>query len=273
MAAMRMALSPGIRDPPDPECIGPSLGRRLHWPVSRRSPGAGRARSSPQLDKQQHRSDRRPMQEDHVIQFRDDSFGPEFFNVPDLAAVRDLLNKARRGIEFLAYDPTARPPDRRHRWSPRDRAGDRVAANSPEVGRGHADEHLVQRGILPRARRQRRQSYQSGLFLYAEELERGSDARGRRQARSHATSVIQPLLPTDHGRRFSDYLCEMRVGEACDLLQNTDLPITDVCFSVGFNNISWFNRCFMEIKKVTPREYRRIGLGRYGPFGIFPHAN
>ena len=75
------------------------------------------------------------------------------------------------------------------------------------------------------------------------------------------------------GRRFSDYLREMRVGEACDLLQNTDLPITDVCFSVGFNNISWFNRCFMESKKVTPREYRRIGLGRYGPFGIFPHSS
>ena len=28
----------------------------------------------------------------------------------------------------------------------------------------------------------------------------------------------------------------------------------------------------MESKKVTPRKYRRIGLGRYGPFGIFPHA-
>ena len=72
------------------------------------------------------------------------------------------------------------------------------------------------------------------------------------------------------GRRFSDYLREMRVGEACDLLQNTELPITDICFSVGFNNISWFNRCFMESKKVTPREYRRIGLGRYGPLRNFP---
>src|SRR5690606_25591419 len=59
------------------------------------------------------------------------------------------------------------------------------------------------------------------------------------------------------GRTFVSYMHELRVGEACRLLIETDTPITDVCFAAGFGNLSNFNRIFRRLRGVSPRQYRR----------------
>ncbi|MEY4540644.1 MAG: hypothetical protein RLZZ306_2401 [Bacteroidota bacterium] len=56
---------------------------------------------------------------------------------------------------------------------------------------------------------------------------------------------------------FSDFLNEVRIGFACKLLQQSDLPITQVAFECGYSNISYFNRSFKKIHGVSPREYRQ----------------
>lgn len=59
------------------------------------------------------------------------------------------------------------------------------------------------------------------------------------------------------GNGFTRFLNRVRVAKACELLSESDTPITDICFSVGFNNVANFNRRFRELKAVTPREYRQ----------------
>lgn len=59
------------------------------------------------------------------------------------------------------------------------------------------------------------------------------------------------------GHRFIDFVNHLRIHKACELLTHTDTPITDICFSVGFNNISNFNRRFFKLKLMSPREYRK----------------
>lgn len=62
------------------------------------------------------------------------------------------------------------------------------------------------------------------------------------------------------GRQFVDYVRNLRVGEACKLLRDSDFPITDICFQVGFNNLSNFNRTFLRDRGMTPSHYRRRAL-------------
>ncbi len=57
-------------------------------------------------------------------------------------------------------------------------------------------------------------------------------------------------------RTFSDFINEVRVGFACQLLQHSDIPITQVAFESGYSNISYFNRSFRKIHRITPREFR-----------------
>ncbi len=60
------------------------------------------------------------------------------------------------------------------------------------------------------------------------------------------------------GKTLTRYLNELRVGEACKLLLETEQPVTEIAFEAGFSNLSNFNRRFREIKALSPREFRAL---------------
>lgn len=57
---------------------------------------------------------------------------------------------------------------------------------------------------------------------------------------------------------FIDYLNDMRIAHACQLLSETDQNISEVCYNSGFNNISNFIRMFKKRKQMTPNAYREF---------------
>ncbi|WP_423066063.1 AraC family transcriptional regulator [Devosia sp. CN2-171] len=59
------------------------------------------------------------------------------------------------------------------------------------------------------------------------------------------------------GITYSDYILQIRIGKACQLLEENDAPIADICYSVGYGNLSNFNRSFRNIKGTTPSKFRR----------------
>jgi AraC-like DNA-binding protein len=59
------------------------------------------------------------------------------------------------------------------------------------------------------------------------------------------------------GITFSDYLAEVRLGRARQLLAEGSSPVTEIAFASGFQSISQFNRRFLQAEGVSPSEYRR----------------
>lgn len=53
------------------------------------------------------------------------------------------------------------------------------------------------------------------------------------------------------------YLAQLRIGQACAILVNTERPVAHVAEAVGYANLSNFNRRFRAAKGMTPREFRR----------------
>jgi AraC-like DNA-binding protein len=66
------------------------------------------------------------------------------------------------------------------------------------------------------------------------------------------------------GNSFTDFVNMVRINSACRLLMQTDHYVTDICYQVGFNNVANFNRRFLELKGVTPTEFRRQADSRFG---------
>ncbi len=66
------------------------------------------------------------------------------------------------------------------------------------------------------------------------------------------------------GNSFTDFVNRIRINKACQLLMTTDQYVTNVCYEVGFNNVANFNRRFLELKGLTPKEFRRKADGRFG---------
>ena len=58
------------------------------------------------------------------------------------------------------------------------------------------------------------------------------------------------------GKTCIQFIKNYRLEKAYNLLKNTDLPVTQISFDVGFSNVSYFIRSFKEKYKVTPKELR-----------------
>lgn len=54
-----------------------------------------------------------------------------------------------------------------------------------------------------------------------------------------------------------DFVNHTRISNACNLLQSTEDSILSISEAVGFHSVSSFNRCFIRIMQMSPREYRK----------------
>lgn len=64
------------------------------------------------------------------------------------------------------------------------------------------------------------------------------------------------------GNSFTDFVFRLRTNKACQLLSETDMQISSICSTVGFNNIANFNRHFKKIKRMTPSDFRHKSIDR-----------
>jgi AraC-like DNA-binding protein len=60
------------------------------------------------------------------------------------------------------------------------------------------------------------------------------------------------------GSSLFEYINRIRIRKSCLLLKRSRLSILDIGMSVGYNNISFFNRYFRRIMGMSPGEYRKL---------------
>ncbi|MEI4263375.1 AraC family transcriptional regulator [Roseovarius sp. D0-M9] len=73
------------------------------------------------------------------------------------------------------------------------------------------------------------------------------------------------LSPYHFGRMFKQsvgvpprvYLTRLRVEKACDLLEQTNLPITQIALEVGYSSNQVLARVFLKHMRMSPSDYRR----------------
>jgi AraC-like DNA-binding protein/anti-sigma28 factor (negative regulator of flagellin synthesis) len=65
------------------------------------------------------------------------------------------------------------------------------------------------------------------------------------------------FFKTHTQKSLIQFINEIRIGQACKLLNNKNLSITQIAYQCGYNNVSNFNRFFKIVKKTSPREYRK----------------
>lgn len=201
---------------------------------------------------------------DLVIQFAHEPIAHAAQQIPELAEVLALLERARHGIEFFGLSERA-------------------------LQHFHAVKH--QRG-LPRlaaffaylADLARCTDYRllSSVRMQGEEGESESDqvnALVNRIMRDYARPLSAAELAAElgmsesrfsrffrrgTGNTFTDFVNRIRVNHAGQLLMETERAVTHICYEVGFNNVANFNRRFLEIKGMTPSEFRRQADQRFG---------
>ena len=59
------------------------------------------------------------------------------------------------------------------------------------------------------------------------------------------------------GKTFRQYLTDLRIDHAKQLLERSSLTVTQIAFSVGFNDSNYFSNVFKSRVGVSPRKYRK----------------
>jgi AraC-like DNA-binding protein len=77
-------------------------------------------------------------------------------------------------------------------------------------------------------------------------------------------SAFTRFFKKNSGNSFTDHVTKLRMVRACELLADPEMPITEICFEVGYTNISNFNRLFRKLRGTSPSAYRRQSAKRAG---------
>lgn len=72
------------------------------------------------------------------------------------------------------------------------------------------------------------------------------------------TDYLSTVFKQETGKNIIKYLTEIRIEKACQLLKETHLKISDISYSLGYNDRQYFNRVFKKITGMTPDEYRNM---------------
>lgn len=75
---------------------------------------------------------------------------------------------------------------------------------------------------------------------------------------SYYPNYLGKLLKKQTGYNFNAYLNLLRLKHACNLLQNSKLPVKEVAFQSGYNSVEHFLYSFKKNLQMTPSEYKKL---------------
>lgn len=70
-------------------------------------------------------------------------------------------------------------------------------------------------------------------------------------------SHICMMFKRELGKTFSEYVTDLRMAKAVELLKGTDLPVAEIAQSLGYNDYFYFSKLFKKCHRVPPTRYRK----------------
>ena len=70
-----------------------------------------------------------------------------------------------------------------------------------------------------------------------------------------SVSKLYKICVSFYGKPPVEYIYRYRLMVAAQMLKSTDASVTDICYSCGFKNLSYFIRKFRDIYEVTPYQF------------------
>ena len=87
---------------------------------------------------------------------------------------------------------------------------------------------------------------------YAEPINVGRVAEALHTDRSHLSRRFKSAT----GLTLKDYIDNIRIAKACDLLSMTDMEVAQVARACGFSSLEVFSRKFKMARSVSPARFR-----------------
>lgn len=71
-----------------------------------------------------------------------------------------------------------------------------------------------------------------------------------------SSKYIGKIFKDNTGLTITDYIHNLRITEACELIKSTDKKFTLIAYDIGYRDVNYFSHMFKLRTGYTPREYR-----------------
>lgn len=191
-----------------------------------------------------------------VVQFKEDSFGDSFFQIPEMQSIKSLLENSKRGLRILGETHT-------HISSELYKL-----VNLEGVARFNKLIYVLDilsrsKELMPLAtksferciRADRADSINKVFEYVANSFRKDIQLIEVARVASMSKTAFCRFFKKRTSKTFFQYLNEVRVNYACKLLIEDRLSIAEISYECGFNSPSYFIRQFKNIKKQTPKGF------------------
>ena len=198
------------------------------------------------------------MSEAIFILFKTDTFGEQFFNLPESENIIKLIQLSRRGINLTG--------------KPREEVASLMVSISNSVGfkrisllisileiisSGKEYQFLsspmVQNTINHSDSDRLNKIYKYVINNFQQEITLDKIS----SIASLSTSAFCHYFKKRTNKTFIHFLTEIRIAFACRLLAEEDQSVDRICYACGYTNVSYFIRQFKGITGFTPLSYKK----------------
>ena len=193
-----------------------------------------------------------------VIHFYENIVGSDFFNLPELETVKELLNRANSGLFFKG-----------------EKIGYVIDCMKRLVNLNGLESYIellhIFKGLIQIDDKESLSLTPEYPISYFKDLDQIKDVYEyvfhniQEGISLKAASNLLKMAPGSFcryfkkrtGKTFIQYVKEIRISIAAKKLAESDKPIAQICYESGYNNLANFNLYFKNIMGMTPSEYRR----------------
>ncbi|WP_394333397.1 AraC family transcriptional regulator [Mucilaginibacter pedocola] len=193
-----------------------------------------------------------------VVHFTEDFWGPQFLSLPENKDIKNLLNRARRGLQPIG----ASVPKIGEMVEQITRAeGSRkiillmevlmaiAAAEETKVLASLGFQHNFQESEKDRI---------NAIYNYSiENFKKKITLEEIASVANISPNSFCKFFKSRSKKTYSRFINEIRVGSACKLLINNQMNVKEICYESGFYNFASFHKYFKEITGKSPLSYQK----------------
>lgn len=193
-----------------------------------------------------------------VTHFYENIINSDFFNIPELEEVVNLLRESHTGICFKG-PVTRKVAVALQRMTTLNGLESYIELLKvfELLLRIEEREHLALPGSLPENYNKDHDQINKIYEYVFQNIQEGVKLEDAAGLVCLEPSSFCRFFRKKTGQTFIDYVKSVRIGIATKLLAETDKQITQICYECGYNNLANFNHYFKLMMGKTPSEYRK----------------
>jgi AraC-like DNA-binding protein len=189
-----------------------------------------------------------------IVQFQDNCWGNYFMNLSECMEIRMLFEIATYGLQLIG--------NTKHHLNPIIKALEKVTGINRIIFLLHCLQTMISEKEYVMLSKKKAQAL-NNINGIEKVLDFTLTFFNEPISLSQVTAVACMSIPSFclnfkqcTGKTYIDYLNEIRINYACQLLLETSKPVNEICYESGYNTVAHFHRQFLKLRKITPLQYR-----------------